>query len=86
MQKNLADCEAQKIKATQKSTKDYNVLLMKHNELTESYKRIPEMFKLDSDGINAQIQQNLKVLEEKKSKAEADIREKKDEYNKTIEA
>ena len=86
MQKNLADCEAQKIKATQTSTKDYNVLLMKHNELTESYKRIPEMFKLDSDGIIAQIQQNLKVLKENKSNLEAQIREEKDKYNETIEA
>ena len=71
MQKNLADCEAQKIKATQTSTKDYNALLMKHNQLDESFQRIPEMFKLDSNGINAQIQQYLKDLKGKKLDAEA---------------
>ena len=61
-------------------------MLTKVNELAESYERIPEIFKIDSDGMNTQIQQNLKVLDKKKSKAEADIRDEKDEYNKTIEA
>jgi hypothetical protein len=54
--------------------------------LDEYFKRIPAIFKIDSDDINTRIQQSLKHLEVNKSNLEAQIREEKDKYNKTIEA
>ena len=61
-------------------------MLIKFNKLDEYFKRIPAIFKIDSDDMNTRIQQSLKHLEVNKSNLEAQIREEKDKYNKTIEA